>query len=652
MGLSGDNSYDLIVIGGGLGGLSCALHLAKRGLHVALFEKQPRIGGYCQNYTRNGYYFDVSQHVLSGLKEGQGFHRLLDHLQVIDKLQIEERNPMFASVFPDRDYLLPGGEKPLTDYLKSEFPSESAGIERYFEVIRRMVGENFDLFWTGDIDIESYFPSQYFKKTYEDLLNDCVTDPRLHGLLGQLWQSAGLPNRLCAANWSVEVIGMHWLTGNFHIAGGGQRLSAAMAETLREAGGVVRLASMVKRVLLRDRDVQGVELENGERYFAPIVVSNANPLQTYFHLIGAENLSKPYAYKLRQMVPSCSLLTLYLGLDRPADRLGLEHHSLFVNHSYDNHESYLAAMSEQYERTDYMVSDYTDEGGRSHPPGHGIAQMLEVAPGEPWTSISKPEYDEKKARVKATLLDKLAQRFPEVVGHIDVCELGTPRTMMRVTRNPYGAVYGWAQTPDQADIYRFGSKSLLQGLYFTGAWCRGGGGGYMGSVINGRVASREIMQREGLSGEEIRFPVYRHDLSGVPAEGPGEPMMDLTKTTYTVSLTVEDLAPTNVVQPQAVVRIANDSANRYLTERREALAREWPSFAGKGDVSFSFFNLKLVIVPGAEASPDSLVRVEVEFTPTAEGRGEFCLLLTLAETEAPLLKAQGRGLCGSISKVE
>jgi prolycopene isomerase len=637
MGISSDNSYDMIVIGSGLGGLSCALHLAKQGFHVLVLEKQPRLGGYCQNYSRDGYYFDVSQHVLAGLSEGQGFYRLLDHLQVIDKLEIESRDPMFASIFPDRSYLLPAGAGPLADYLKSEFPNQRAGIDAYFHTIRQMVEENFELFWTGDIDVETYFPARYFQKTYQELLSEHFDDPRLQGILGQLWQSTGLPNRLCAANWSVEVCGMHWLTGNYHIVGGGQALSSAMAQTLRDAGGVVQLGSLVEKILLKDRVTQGVELENGERYFAPIVVSNANPIQTYFKLVGRENISKPYAYKLGTMEPSCSLLTLYLGLDRPASSLGLDHHSVFVNHRDDNHVSYQLAMAEDYDHTDYMVSDYSEENGRSHPRGHGIAQMLEVAPGEPWTSIDKERYDDKKELVKEILLAKLARRYPELVAHIDICELGTPRTMLRVTRNPFGAVYGWAQTPGQADIYRFGSKSLFEGLYFTGAWCRGGGGGYMGTVINGRVTSREIMQREQLPGREVHFPEYRRK-----PESPRE----LAKSIYTVTLDSNDLTLLKVVRPDAVVRIATDSANRYISEWRGVLARDWPSIAGGGEVAFTFFNLKLLIVPGATAAPNDAVRIEVELTPTGDGRGELCIVLSLADSGSPLLKAQGRGLAG------
>lgn len=646
MGISGDSTYDVIVIGGGLGGLSCALHLAKRGMHVLLLEKQPRVGGYCQSYVRGDYYFDVSQHVLPGLGATQGFARLLEHLQVLDKIEFEARDPMFASDFPDRRYLLPAGEAALSEFLKREFPAERAGLDRYFDVVRRMIAENFELFWTGEIDVERYFPARWFKRSYEELLREHVAAPRLHALLGQLWQSTGLPNRLCAATWAVEVGGMHWLTGNFHIVGGGQRLSAAMAETLQEAGGVVRLGALVQRVLLEDRAVRGVELENGERFFAKLVVSNASPLQTYLRLVGRDRLPKPYAYKLGAMEPSCSLLTLYLGLDRPASSLGLDQHTVFVNHGDDNHEAYRLAMAEAYDRTDFMVTDSTEAGGgRCHPPGHGAVQVLEVAPGRPWTTIERGEYEEKKARVRDVLLAKLARRLPELARHVDLCEVATPRTMERVTRNPYGAVYGWAQTPAQADIYRFGAKAIFDGLYFTGAWSRGGGGGYMGAVINGRVTSREILQREGWQGPEVQIPRRRRK---AVAAAPPAPLGLAGAATYLVPFGPDDLAPAGGdILPTAVVRIASEAANRYLAERRGWLASAWPSLAAGATISFSFFNLKLLIVPGATAAPGALTRVEVTFEPTDEGRGEFCIVLSLAASGKPLLKAQGRGLARS-----
>ena len=93
--------------------------------------------------------------------------------------------------------------------------------------------------------------------------------------------------------------------------------------------------ALVTRILTENKRVHGVEIDGGERFHAPLVVSNANPVQTYLHLIGRELLPPPFIYKLEHMEPSCSLITLYLGLDCPAREIGIDEHTLFFNHTYD-----------------------------------------------------------------------------------------------------------------------------------------------------------------------------------------------------------------------------------------------------------------------------------------------------------------------------
>ena len=69
---------------------------------------------------------------------------------------------MFTSEFPDRTYNLPGGgTEPVTDYLKSIFPSEAAGIDKYAEWARKIVDDNFKLLWTGELDQEKHFPTRF-----------------------------------------------------------------------------------------------------------------------------------------------------------------------------------------------------------------------------------------------------------------------------------------------------------------------------------------------------------------------------------------------------------------------------------------------------------------------------------------------------------
>ena len=497
--------------------------------------------------------------------------------------------------------------------------------------MKRIVTDNGKLFWTGEADLENFFPAKYFKKTYADLLNDCFNDPRLHGLLGQLWQSTGLPNSMCAANWAGEVFGSHLLTGNFYIRGGGQRLSAAMAETLREAGSVVQVSSLVRRILIEDKRAIGVELERGERFLAPIIISNANPRQTYFSLIGKEHLTAPYIYKLDKLRPSCSLLTMYLGLDCPARDAGIDKHTLFYNHTYDNEHSYNMAMTENFENSDYMISDYTTSDTAVHPAGRGIAQILEVANGPAWTKISREAYEEKKKRVTDIILKKVARRYPHLKDHISVLELGTPRTMQLATRNPDGAVYGWAQTPSQADNYRFGVAAIFKGLYFTGAWARGGGGGYMGAIVNGRVAFMQAMGHEQLTGKDTVIKTYRQSTPDT-----------FNLKDYTIKISASDISPLGELKPEAAVKILSETANTYIKEYSHLLKNTWPALAQAKILHTSFFQTRFLFVPFATIAPGDILKIHVKFSTNASAKGEFTHTIYCGDKK--LVDATGRVL--------
>jgi prolycopene isomerase len=610
------NKRDAIVIGAGLGGLSTALHLAKKGLNVLVLEKQPKVGGYAQNFKRGQYYFDVSLHVLSAMNKEGGLYRLLKYLQVIDKLEIIQYKPMFASVFPDKTYRLPGGMHEATQYLKQQFPHESAGIDKFAKTIKGIVEDNTKLFWSGEVEIDNFFPAKYFNKTYKQLLDHCFKNPKLQALAGQLWQSTGLPSDQCAANWGAEVFGSHFLYGNYYLKGGGQSLSNAMAATLNEAGCEVRTSALVTKIITQNKTVKGVELDTQEQFFSDIIVANANPLQTYFSLIGKQQLSKPYIYKLNTLKTSCSLLTLYIGTDCPADKTGIKDHSVFVNHSYDNAKAYNLAMNEQYSITDYMLSDYTDPQFKNHPEGAGIVQILEVANPEPWINISRKQYNIKKESVTQTILKKVSKRYPELMKHISTIDVGTPRSMALATRNPYGCVYGWAQTPDQADNKRFATASIFKGLYFTGAWSRGGGGGYMGAIVNGRVTANQIISRHRIDKKDITFNIPVVAEISNSNQSPA-------KEIYTAKLEKDDIADNNILLPEACVKHMRLAANHYINSHKESLCKQWTGFDCNAKWSADYFQVRFVFVPGIISSEGDLITVNLSFTPLLPGKGEF-----------------------------
>ena len=56
------DKFDVVIIGGGLGGLSCGAILSKEGLSVCILEQQKHIGGCLQSFKRKGYSLDTGMH--------------------------------------------------------------------------------------------------------------------------------------------------------------------------------------------------------------------------------------------------------------------------------------------------------------------------------------------------------------------------------------------------------------------------------------------------------------------------------------------------------------------------------------------------------------------------------------------------------------
>ena len=82
--------YDVVIIGGGLGGLVSALILSKEGLKVVVLEQHHKAGGNLQTFTRDGCIFDTGMHYLGSLREGQYLHRYFKYLEVDDKLNLRQ----------------------------------------------------------------------------------------------------------------------------------------------------------------------------------------------------------------------------------------------------------------------------------------------------------------------------------------------------------------------------------------------------------------------------------------------------------------------------------------------------------------------------------------------------------------------------------
>ena len=80
------NSFDAIIIGAGLGGLSCGAAFARQGFKPLVLEQHSKPGGYATTFTRGGFTFDVSLHSTSA-GERNGLRNLIEGFPEISDIE-------------------------------------------------------------------------------------------------------------------------------------------------------------------------------------------------------------------------------------------------------------------------------------------------------------------------------------------------------------------------------------------------------------------------------------------------------------------------------------------------------------------------------------------------------------------------------------
>jgi hypothetical protein len=132
-------SFDVVIIGGGLGGLSCGAILSKEGLGVCVLEKHSVVGGCLQSFRREGRTLDTGMHYVGSLSEGQIMHQYLKYFGVIDSLRLQKLDENGFDEFHFKDgtsYCHAMGYENFIETLASQFPGERSGLKTLCKTIQ------------------------------------------------------------------------------------------------------------------------------------------------------------------------------------------------------------------------------------------------------------------------------------------------------------------------------------------------------------------------------------------------------------------------------------------------------------------------------------------------------------------------------------
>ena len=492
--------YDAIVIGAGNGGLTASAAMAQKGLNVLLLERHNIPGGCATSFCRGRFEFEVALHQLSGLgtEEKPGpIRNLLGSLGVLESLELVEMDDLYRVVMPGRlDLTLKADRAVAVEELQRQFPAEREAIEGFFDLVYKFAGEMLSVFYFRDPEASrDKYPIlyQYVFRNAKEVLDAYFSDPLLKAVLAVYWGYLGVPpNRLSFAY--VALLYYTYLEFKpFHMKGGSQTLSNALASKMQEAGGTVRFNCGVRQILVEDGAVRGVVTDDGERVPARVVVSNASQVATYVQLIEAGQIPTDVRMELRGRELSPSAFIVFMGLDCEPDAVQIPVTTNFILTHTDIDERPLEEMRQVATGNDLMVLSCYDVADPSFsPPGTSQCNCVTLKFGAPWMRIPPSAYYETKYRCAEAMLQTVEKAFPGIRGHIEEAEVATPLTMMRYLGHPGGAIYGYDQQTKDSLFFQASRRSPIQGLFFAGGWV--GDCGFQPTLESGKAVARSVLK--------------------------------------------------------------------------------------------------------------------------------------------------------------
>lgn len=502
-----DRTFDAIVIGSGIGGMTTAGLLAQAGRKVLVLEQHYVPGGYTHVFQRKGYVWDVGVHLVGQMVERTLPGRVL-HMLAGDDLHWEPvGDPYDTFWFPDEDpYAFPDHPDAFLDMLKTRFPHEAAGIDAYWadvsETMKAMRGWFASRAASG---LVGRLAAPALSRTAEDKIRRStmevvashIRDPKLQTLVTAQWGYHGSnPHK---ASWAIHAaVVKHFAYGAFYPKGSAANIARGILGKVADAGGWTTIKADVEQILLEKGRAVSVRLSDGREVRASTIISAAGANTTAGKLLPPEQRQAQWAAAIRRIPAGPAHVALYVGFEGDIASAGAGRSAQWTYGSWEHGEHQFWNVDPTLDtqpRPEVLFTSFPSLKDPDHDPADP-KQTGEVVTFVPWEAFSKWQgtewrkrgegYEDFKASMTDAILDVLKRDNPELWGKAVHMELGTPLSS-EVFAAPYkGSIYGLTHTPDRLLTSNLRAETPIPGLFLSGtdvALC-GIAGGLLGGTLS------------------------------------------------------------------------------------------------------------------------------------------------------------------------
>lgn len=478
-----------VVIGAGVGGLSAAALLGKRGYRVTVFDPLDAPGGRAYAYRQDGFVFDAGPTIITA---PWLFEKLWEDCggRLSDDLDIRENTPFYKIRFSDGSVFTYSGDQAAMEAEIARFePDDVAGYRSFMEESRQIYEYAFLELADKPFHSLTFTLSTFaqlvrlggYRSVYSVVKKHFKSD-KLRSVFSFHPLLIG-GNPFTTTSFYCLIAHLESKHGVHYAMGGTNKLASGIAGLVEKNNGTIRLNETVEAILTDGKKATGVRLASGETVPADIVVSNCDSAMTYGKLLKDHPRKRWTDRKIRRGDFSMSLFVWYFGTDRRYDDVG--HHTMLFGPRYKGLLEDIFIKKHLAEDFSLYLHRPSTNDPSVAPEGcdafYVLSPVPNLASGTDWTNFAENYRTKIEAQLEATVL-------PELSKHVVSSRVLTPIDFRERLLSWQGAAFSFEPKLLQSSWFRPHNKSEeLENLYLCGA------GTHPGAGLPGVVCSAQIV---------------------------------------------------------------------------------------------------------------------------------------------------------------
>ena len=476
-------SNKVIIIGSGLGGLTCGFILQRNGYDVTILEQGHQIGGCLQCFTRQGVKFETGMHFIGSAAEGQTMHRMMKFLNLTDvKLSPLDPNGYDTIVLAGETFRFPNGREAFLEQMSSYFPKEKDNLRRYLDLVARIASAStLNSLTSQERDLAAN--TNYQTRSINEVLEELFHDEMLRNVL-----VGNLP--LYAAERDKTPFSLHAFIMDFYnqsafrVVGGSDAIAQSLAHSIEEMGGQVLTDKKACRIHCDETQATGVETADECFFPADYIISTVHPARL-MEMLDTKLIRPAFRSRLSNIPGTTGCFSIYIKFKdgtMPYMNTNLYGYHTSSPWDCDQHDFLYMHMCHK-DKADFAQSGV-------------VLSYMKMDEVERWkgTHVGHrgADYEAFKRQHAEQLIQDIEKYQPGITATIDTYYTSTPLTYLDYTGTEGGSMYGVAKDIHLGPAGRVPYRTKVPNLFLAGQNVNSHG--MMGVLVGTIVTCSELFK--------------------------------------------------------------------------------------------------------------------------------------------------------------